>query len=239
MFERIVKSKDVDLTSNSMHNDPYPPLNNSPIPRKSNYSTDSDHETPSIPLPKTSNIVNKILFPYDDSESRRNAHKYLENYTSIKPDINKNLLTFLHHNPTFFTPLKPSHDKPISHLSIRDKSPIKPLTKTQSFLIKPAKPKVFTSNPQHFNILNRFMNANERKIEAFYGKNDINIPSISRVVERNITKAYLPINVNKVWRTMVPAGHSTMETIDEVKRSKSMHNDSNHSLANNSQREIR
>jgi len=141
--------------------------------------------------PKNKNLVSKILFPFEND--RRKADKYIENYSAIKPEINENLRKFI----------KSSHNSnPKRNLSANDSKEMRNSPKRSS------RTAFDHPNSLHFSILNQFLNANERKLAVFFGKKEMNITSISRIVDRNATKNYLPINVNKFRKSMIPAGHA-------------------------------
>lgn len=185
MIDKIIKANSIDLSCNNpipINLEPLSPINHSSKNSKSSSFIDIN------PQKTKNNLISNILFPFDDS-NRRNAHKYLENYSAIKPEINKNLLKFLQQQR--------KHSQSFQNKSeIRAPSP---------------------ENGHQFGILNRFLNANERNLEAIYGKNEININSLSHIIERNITKTYLPINVNKTRKVMVPVGN--VNGFEEKKRS--------------------
>lgn len=144
-------------------------------------------------ITKTKNIYSKILFPFD--ESRRNAHKYLENYTSSRSEISPFLLKFLRSG-------KKSGEK----------------TKENSSTSLENHP-----NSLHLSTLNRFLNNNQHRINAFFQEKTVNVPCLSRIVERNVTKNYFPINVNKTRKEMVPVGSCTGFYTNKKKRSVSVH----------------
>lgn len=162
--------------------------------KETNHSQSSDSSFTNTPIvAKTKNIYAKILFPFD--ESRRNAHKYLENYTSSRSEISPFLLKYLRNS-------KKSCEK----------------TKENSSVSLENHP-----NSLHLSTLNRFLNNNQHRITAFFQEKTVNVPCLSRIVERNVTKTYFPINVNKTRKEMVPVGNCSGFLLKKKKRSVSVH----------------
>lgn len=93
MKEKVFKAKEIDFNEK---NDKIPLNFNEEKEEKKRSSVSRSHSSSfiNLPLKKTNNIYSKILFPYDDG-SRRNAHKYLENYSATKPDLNEDLLKYI------------------------------------------------------------------------------------------------------------------------------------------------
>lgn len=186
MIDRIFTAKPTNLLEND--------ILDHQSHQSNNLSQNSERSclTHSVKANKTNLLYSKILFPYENE--RRKADKYIENYSAVKPEINENLRKFLKNSQQ--SSLKRNNSANIS----KDQRHSDDRSASRKLLEHP--------NSLHFSILNQFLNSNERKINHFYGKDNLNISSISRIVERNVTKNYLPIDVNKFRKTMVPAGYA-------------------------------